>query len=216
MLDRILEQLPALMTVATDETVSKNAKTTVQNCLLSFEKNTLAKSVVAVLKLFKNGTEAVCSETNPTINKILPVVTKLLRGLEEKKDDLPAIKELKKRMKGFEQMSLMKARAAELLYTAVSDVHVSVHVKQEKDVGKVQESEESVLALPVAPQDMDIQNVGKFCETENSASDDPPEKKTQESDDQPAKKKLKLADTDEWLNDVMCVGESRIANTDLV
>lgn len=231
MLARILEQLPALMAVATDENVSKSAKTTIQNCLLSFEKSTLAKSVVEVLKPFKNGTGAVCSETNPTINKILPVVTKLKRGLEEKGDDPPAIKGLKRTMrdqiskrteaediallgsilnpftKGFEHMPSMKVRAEELLHSAVSEIHVRVHVKQEEGEENRQASEETAPVLPVAPPDMIV-----------PCSEDQPQpgNQTQGPDEQPLKKKTKSADTDDWLSDVMCVGESRVANSDLV
>lgn len=97
MLKRILEQMPALMAVATDESVSKSARTTIQNCLLTFDETSLAEKVVAILEPFKKGTEIVCSETNPTINKIIPVVKKLMQSLEEDGSDPCALRELKKK-----------------------------------------------------------------------------------------------------------------------
>ncbi|XP_069107962.1 E3 SUMO-protein ligase ZBED1-like [Argopecten irradians] len=77
MLERLLEQMPALMAVATDESASKHIKTTVQNCLFTFEESLLAERIVTLLRPFQKVTTIVCSEKTPTINKVLPAITKL-------------------------------------------------------------------------------------------------------------------------------------------
>ena len=171
------------MGVATDESVSKCSKTTVQNCLLSFEEATLAEKMVEVLLPFKKGTEVLCSETNPTIYKVLPVILKLSRVLEENDNDPAAAKALKKKMrdqmhertetedvallgtilnpytKGFEHVPADKARAQQVLMSAMKDINIDeirVVVKKEKDENQ-QEIMPELPKLPGVPEGIDTE-----------------------------------------------------------
>ncbi|XP_053403224.1 E3 SUMO-protein ligase ZBED1-like [Mercenaria mercenaria] len=230
MLERILEQLPALMAVATDESVSKSARTTLQNCLFTFDETLIAEKVVMLLEPFQKATEVVCAEKVPTINKVIPVVLKLQMGLKENTDDPAIFKSLKRKMaeqleirseiedlallgcilspftKGFEFMPDQKTKAESLLrnYVLVEDPPPAVKVKQEKDVTS-NELKPPLPSLPTLPEVPIEIPVVSLVELEKSTSVEAP-----------LPKKFKSADTEDWLSDIVCIGETKMSREDVL
>lgn len=84
MLRRLLEQYPCLMALANEPSLSKSASTTIKNCVFTFDEHAVVESLVHILDPFEKATTIVCSETTPTIQKVLPMVTKLYRAVEIK------------------------------------------------------------------------------------------------------------------------------------
>lgn len=52
MLQRLTEQFPVLMSLVNDPSLSKQASTTLKNCIFSFEEQSLVESIVAILEPF--------------------------------------------------------------------------------------------------------------------------------------------------------------------
>ncbi|XP_069104543.1 E3 SUMO-protein ligase ZBED1-like [Argopecten irradians] len=98
MLERILEQIPALMAVAVDEKISKSVKTTLKNTVYTFEETAIVERLVTLLKPFLKATEIVCGEMSPTITKVLPIIVKLSKVIVEGADDPPIIRAIKAKM----------------------------------------------------------------------------------------------------------------------
>lgn len=222
MLERLLEQMPVLMAVATDDTVSKTARTTLQNCIFSFDEVSVAEKLVNLLEPFKKATEVLCSEKIPTINKVLPVISKLERVLVDKEDDPRVILSVKQKMrdqmesrmaaedlavlgcilnpftKDFQFFPDMKSKAEDLLKASIKGVNLpEVKVKLENNSDET--LSDTSLPLPTLP-------------TDNITDTNPDANKK----NQPPVKKMKSADTEDWLSDIVCVGESQNNEDDVV
>lgn len=84
MLRRLLEQYPCLMALASEPSLWKSALTTIKNCVFTFDEHAVVESLVHILDPFEKATTIVFSETTPTIQKVLPMVTKLYCAVEIK------------------------------------------------------------------------------------------------------------------------------------
>lgn len=119
MLRRLLEQYPCLMALANEPSLSKSASTTINNCVFTFDEHAVVESLVHILDPFKKETTIVCSETTPTIQKVLPMVTKLYRAVEIKEDDIPTIRKVKEKI-SFEMKNRTKPESISLLCSALN------------------------------------------------------------------------------------------------
>lgn len=237
MLERLVEQMPALMAVAIDENVSKSIRTTVQNTVFSFEETSIVEKVVDLLTPFLRATEIVCSETNPTINKVIPVITKLKRKLEISEDDPTLIQSMKKKMleqltsrtegddkkvallgcilnpntKGFEFCPEMKEEAEELLRSYMYSSKVKVKAEPGDNAAKSTSSSSAANpSLPSMGEDMkDPETTTDTVQVESNIL-------TQTKVKSPSKKKQKFADCDEWLEDIVCTGETKVDLEDTI
>ncbi|XP_055997965.1 E3 SUMO-protein ligase ZBED1-like [Ostrea edulis] len=217
MLQRLVEQTPVLMALANDPDLSKTASNTLKNCVFSFQELSIVEKFVKLLSPFEKATTILCADKYPTMHKVLPVITKLLRIVELNDEDLPVIKHIKQQMQlemdkraVSEDISVIacmmnpftkdlnfapndRDRARMLLREMVSVLDVNpVQVKQEKVDDKI------VPALPSLPS--------MNSQPEEQVSPDG----GSEPDTQPRKtKKLKSADTDDWLDDIVITGETK-------
>ncbi|XP_033747166.1 zinc finger BED domain-containing protein 4-like [Pecten maximus] len=244
MLQRLIEQTPALMALASDEQINKSALATIRNCVYTFDETALAEKVVSILEPFKKATEVVCAEKTPTINKVLPVVVKLYRTLNENEGDLPAIRTMKatirKQMefrteaeeialvicilspftKGFEFLPDKKEVAEGLLRKLASNVEVSVTVKQEPIEQELEPVTKVVPDLPtlgIYDDDHEMTDESNPTTTSQSQKSVPEDKTTEQTQEtESLKKKLKSKDTEDWLDDVICTGEEKKETADAV
>lgn len=72
------------MALANEPSLWKSASTTIKNCVFTFDEHAVVESLVHILDPFEKATTIVFSETTPTIQKVLPMVTKLYRAVEIK------------------------------------------------------------------------------------------------------------------------------------
>ncbi|XP_048753925.2 E3 SUMO-protein ligase ZBED1-like [Ostrea edulis] len=98
MLQRLVEQTPVLMALANDPDLSKTASNTLKNCVFSFQELSIVEKLVELLSPFEKATTILCADKYPTMHKVLPVITKLLRIVELNDEDLPFIKHIKQQM----------------------------------------------------------------------------------------------------------------------
>ena len=77
MLQRLTEQIPAIMAVANDPAVSKAATTTIKNCLFSLEEQSVVERLTEVLLPFEKATTILSADSIPTMHKVLPVGARL-------------------------------------------------------------------------------------------------------------------------------------------
>ena len=102
MLDRILEQTPAIMAVVTDPELAKSASSTLKNYVFTFEESSLVQKLVDILKPFLMATQSVCADKTPTMHKIIPIVKKLQQCVAivsaQTQEDPPPIKKIKDKM----------------------------------------------------------------------------------------------------------------------
>ena len=92
MLRRLAEQTPVLMALASDQSLSKTAATTLKNTVFSFEEHAIVEKLVVVLDPFEKATTIICADKTPTMHKVLPIVTKLQRVVKVSDDDVHVIK----------------------------------------------------------------------------------------------------------------------------
>lgn len=96
MLNRLCEQTPAIMALASDENITKTAVVKIKNCVFNFEEHAVAQRLVVLLTPFEIATSILCADKAPTMNKVLPVVMKLGLAVAENADDPAVIKSLNK------------------------------------------------------------------------------------------------------------------------
>ncbi|XP_062577042.1 E3 SUMO-protein ligase ZBED1-like [Saccostrea cucullata] len=221
MLQRLLEQAPVLMALANDPSLPKHASTTLKNSVFSFEELTMVEHLVKILLPFEKATTIVCADQHPTMQKVLPIVTKLMRATEISDEDSAVIKKIKQKMQAelnkrtqSEDISLLacllnpftkgldfapeeRERAHSLLRGFVCGITL---VKKEKEAPTGAEKDTDFPPLPALP------NLPDENTEENTAS----ESNRVEDLYQPSTaKKMKSVDTDDWLEDVVCTGESK-------
>lgn len=95
MLNRIMEQIPAIMATVTDPTLSKSAASSLKNYVYSFEEQTTVEKLVEVLQPFYMATNIISADRTPTMQKVLPMLVKLRRMTEHSDDDPEAISKVK-------------------------------------------------------------------------------------------------------------------------
>ena len=116
MLERILEQMPAIMAVASDTKLSKSLSENVRSSCLSFDEQSDVENLIEVLTPFKRATIILCAENCPTMIKVLVTLAKLKMTLQ-KFNTTPVVKrvaakmeeELFKRAKSDEEIPLLAA-----------------------------------------------------------------------------------------------------------
>ena len=222
MLERLCEQTPAIMALAsiTDDSLSKTALTKIKNCVFNFDEQAIVEKMVILLKPFEIATSILCAEKSPTMNKVLPIVAKLSLSVAEDASDPPVIIALKNKMRsqmeqrtGAEEIALLASvlspymkdfgfmpnkmvDAHELLRRSALGLKDTIVVKKEKPDDIQNIDDPPLPALPVLPEEKP--NVSE------------PEPEPQMVPDlQPPSKKIKSADTDDWLMDIVCVGETK-------
>lgn len=218
MLQRLLEQAPVLMALANDTSLPKHASTTLKNSVFNFDELTLVENMVKILVPFEKATTLVCADQHPTMHKVLPIVTKLMRATEISDDDAAVIKKIKQKMlaemskrtqsedislmacllnpftKGLDFVSEEREKAHALLRGLVCGITI---VKKEKDTPEAPEGEVS------AEKDNNVPALPNLNLPDNETGHE-----VHDLSQPSAAKKLKSADTDDWLEDVVCVGES--------
>lgn len=107
------------MALTNEPSLSKSASTTIKNCVFTFDEHAVVESLVHILDPFEKATTTACSETTPTIQKVLPMVTKLYRAVEIKEDDIPIIKKVKEKI-SFEMKNRSKPEYISLLGSALN------------------------------------------------------------------------------------------------
>ena len=213
MLQRLCEQTVVLYNMANDTSLPKTASTTLRNCIYTFEEQLTIERMVTVLAPFERATTILCADQTPTLQKVVPIITKLERCLALSDEDTPALKAMKTTMKqqldnrceakdlillacvlnpftkdmGF-LPAVESARAHSLLREKVCQKNV--HIKKE---GEPSEPQEDASSLPFLPE----------AETGADKSDEP-------TPEVPAAKPYsKLADMDDWLDDIVFAGTSK-------
>ncbi|XP_062615878.1 E3 SUMO-protein ligase ZBED1-like [Saccostrea cucullata] len=218
MLQRLVEQFPVMMALANDPALSKQASSTFKNCVFSFEEQSTAENIVSLLQPFEKATTIVCADKTPTMHKILPIIIKLLKIIDRKEDDEPIIRKMKEKKNTelnktavFDKTTLMGSVmnpftkdldfAPELREQAyrylqeeaheVSKTGIPLKIKMEKNEGEFE-----TLAEPPLPALPMLQSEPEEIESESQT-------------DEPQIKKLKSADTEDWLADIVCTRESQ-------
>lgn len=92
-----------------------------QHCVFTFDEHAVVESLVHILDPFKKETTIVCSETTPTIQKVLPMVTELYRAVEMKEDAIPSTcnRKIKENI-SFEMKNRTKPEPISLLCSALN------------------------------------------------------------------------------------------------
>lgn len=93
MLDRFLEQQPAIVAALMHKDLRKREKD-----LFTIKEDdvTTAEDIVAVLKPVKSATTVLCSEKSPTLSVVYPLFTQIMRNMSADNNDKPLIRDLKK------------------------------------------------------------------------------------------------------------------------
>lgn len=222
MLQRLNEQFPALMATANDPSLSKHAKTTLTNCLFSFEEHSTVENIVKILQPFEKATTIVCADKTPTMQKILPTVIKLVRTIQVSDEDAPIMRKIKDKMlleinnrTSMDKITLLgcimnpftkdlnfkpelKEEATQYLREEVSEVR-EIIIKKERVEGEHDE--------PLLPQLVSPSKSNESLET--TSADKPEESNDTQEPVKTVAKKMKSADTEDWLADVICTGETK-------
>jgi hypothetical protein len=230
MLERLVEQTPPLMAMATDQSLPKNMRTSVKNSVYSFDEQSIAEKLVDLLKPFYMATSTVCGENSPTMHKIVILKRKLQLTVAPSPDDPAVIRNVKSVLQkeiedrtydDDEELLLMatvlnpftkhlsyvteeeKGKAQDMLLQKVKEVLnvKSPAVKVKEEPGLEREDEQQLPALP----EEDVQE-----------SQDASNCKVEDASPQPSPKKMKMSfpDLDAWLMDgdmILCMGQEKQA-----
>lgn len=233
MLQRVNEQTPAILAVASDDQISKNASTGVKTYCLTFEEQNTVEGLMEVLLPFKMATTILCAENSPTMSKVLVCMAKIHKTLDSPSFSPTVLKvvsvmkeEISKRTE-HEEASVLGAvlnpdlkslhfmspedqsSAHRLLLQKAADLidvngNLNVKIKKEREVDVAEASECSVLPkLPSLPGIEDHESNIQISSEHKS-------------DDEPVAKKIKCSDLEEWFDDVFVTGESAIPITSLI
>ncbi|XP_069110369.1 E3 SUMO-protein ligase ZBED1-like [Argopecten irradians] len=246
MLTRLNEQMPALLAVAADDRVNKSAKSTMKNCLYSFEESSTVEKVIELLQPFKTATEIMCSEKIPTISKVLPTVMKLKKMVVIKEDDPPIIRTIKTELfkqlelrteteeisllgtilnpftKGFEFLPEKKTEAENILRRLASGVKVVIKKEKNDDDHHDEFDNTDAPPLPNLPsnlldQEPDLPLVSSTSDAAETYSISDEKPDSEDTETSPKKRKVvKSKDTEDWLSDIVCMGVSSANKEDAV
>ena len=219
MLQRLNEQFPVLMALANDPSLTKHASTTIKNCIFTFEEQTVIENLVSLLDPFEKAATILCADKTPTMHKVLPITTKLLRIIEISEEDIPVVRRVKEKMQ-----EELNRRATSDKITLLGCI-MNPFTKNLDFVPDQRESAYSYLREEVFSNFMEVDIKKEKCNDERTcAKDCEPESPNVETElteegkrkiaspqiiGQPCKK-IKSADTEEWLDDVVCTGQSVI------
>ena len=224
MLSRLAEQLPAIMSIIFDTCLNKAALGTLKTYCLTSDEHSVVQELISVLKPFETATTILCSESSPTMHKVLPCIFKIKKNLEEVESNSltsPAVKNVIFKMKD-ELLKRTQVEDLPLLASLLSpDTKTLTFLTAEEQVSAHQllinaalELENSSLQtvkmkqektvdtnlpdLPMLPgsSDMDLRESGQPATVKCK-------------NEEPTKKKIKLTDMDEWFDDVCFTGESQ-------
>ncbi|XP_057181407.1 E3 SUMO-protein ligase ZBED1-like [Triplophysa rosa] len=92
MMERYLEQQPAIYSALMDKNIKKNVK---DIAVLSDSELTLAEEMIQLLKPLKTTTTLLSTETAPSLSMVLPLKTMILKSMDPADHDSPAIKDAK-------------------------------------------------------------------------------------------------------------------------
>lgn len=232
MLERVNEQNPAILAVASDDKLTKHASNSVKTYSLTFEEQTIVEELIEVLSPFKKATTILCAENSPTMSKVLVCMAKISKALDSKSYS-PAIMKVVGVIKGqiskrteLEEISVMgailnpdlkslvfiseeeRSSAHRMLLQKAIDLvdvngNLTVNVKKEKD------DDNSVgPSLPMLPSVPHIEIQDAIVNNNLLSKPD--------CDPEPPKKKIKCSDLEEWFDDVFVTGESVAAVSTLV
>lgn len=98
MLDRLLEQTPAILATISDPNINKQAACTIKNCVFSFDEQLVVEKLVKILEPFLKATQSVCADRSPTLHKIVPMLMKLRILTTVSPDDTQLIQKIKTKM----------------------------------------------------------------------------------------------------------------------
>ena len=222
MLRRLLEQYPCLIALANEPSLSKSASTTIKNCVFNFDEHTVVECLVQILDPFEKATTIVCSETTPTIQKVLPMVRKLFLAVEIKEDDTAIIKKVKEKI-SLEMTKRTKPESISLLGSALNPFAKDLTFLSQKD----RETAHKLLRDILMPLNvtLKVENEVDQPQEENPQpqEDNPPKlpflptledsDSVEEIDACPPSKKKKSVDTDDWLADIICTGVTKVDNS---
>ena len=224
MLSRLVEQTPALLAMASDSTLSKAATTTIKNCVYNFEEHHLAERLIMILDPFQKVTTIVSAEQGPTMHKIMPILVKIEMCMQVDNQDPPVIQKVKQIIqtemasrtkdkelalmacvlnpftKGLEFLSPSeKELANKLLLENAQNVSLGEFIVKKEPEGDSQSTvtQQNEPPLPVF--------------TDSDQSDAIPIEQSNdvnEPSEPTPPKKARPADMDDWLQDIMCTGES--------
>jgi hypothetical protein len=221
MLKRLIEQFPVLMALANDPGLSKQASSTLKNCVFSFEEQSTVEGIVALLQPFETATTIVCADQSPTMHKVLPLVMKLLRIIDPKDGDEPIIRRMKEIM-----LSELNKRAITdkttlmgcLMNPFTKDLHFAPELREQayQFLREVQSVCKTGTVIKIKKEDNKDDPVAEDPPLPNMPGPEPEKQAVTEMDlsndaetDEPELKKLKSADTEDWLSDIVCIGETQ-------
>lgn len=92
MLERSVEQQPAICSAVLDKAVRKSVK---DIAMLTDSELKLAEELIELLNRLKTMTTLMSSETSPTSSMILPLKTMILKSMAPGPEDSPTIREAK-------------------------------------------------------------------------------------------------------------------------
>lgn len=238
MLERLLEQTPAVMATISDPNINKQAASTLKNCVFSFDEQLVVEKLVTILEPFLKATKSVCADRSPTMHKIVPMLLKLDVLTNISPDDSQMVQKVKAKMNTeLKQRDLTEDRELILMacmlnpftkdldflpYEEKSDAHSillkkaqelcsdpqTTRIKTELETTQ-SEPVEQQLPLPELPS-MDIEpSTSVDIQSDN-------EMKNIEMVAEPDTVNLgnkeeihQSSDMDDWLQDVVCIGHSK-------
>ncbi|WAQ97956.1 LOW QUALITY PROTEIN: ZBED1-like protein [Mya arenaria] len=94
MLERLIKQTAPLL-LQNDNSLNKNATSTIKSYSIGFDEQGLAEKVVELLKPFLNSTTSVSSEKEPTMHKVIPILYKIAKIVTVSDTDPNPVKQMK-------------------------------------------------------------------------------------------------------------------------
>ena len=227
MLQRLSEQTPTIVALANDLTLSKQSISAIKTFCYSFEEQSVVESLIDVLRPFERATSILCADKSPTMQKVLPTISKVKSCLDHVPNTssmsnvIAKMKDELNKRASVEEASLIAAalnpdtkdlsflssadrqNAYDLLLKLAMDTqpvtHVGVSIKKEPATG----DQPRLPDLPQLPPLL----VDPLTVTEDLSSED--KKAETEVSVGPPSKKIKCTDMEEWFDDVCFTGESR-------
>ena len=82
MLQRLSEQTPAIVALVNDLTLSKQSISSIKTVCYSFEEQSVVESLIDVLRPFERAISILCADKSPTMQKVLPTISKVKSCLD--------------------------------------------------------------------------------------------------------------------------------------
>ncbi|XP_046560924.1 zinc finger BED domain-containing protein 4-like [Haliotis rubra] len=213
------------MALANESTLSNSAKNTIKACVFSFEEHTLAEKLIKILQPFEKATTIVSAKKNPTLQKIMPIIIKIDNCMKTSDDDPDVIKKVKDVIR--QQMAYRTSGDKELISMACvlnpfakdleflsAEDRAFAHDLLLKQAGGVNIASINMIKKEPGTEDVlpHLTNLGIHDEDGKVISVEEDISLTLS----PAKRICPAADMDEWLEDVLCTGETVKPREDVV